>query len=405
MNDRLRSILAERSPVAAGSIQMIGLDSLKVKLGQRWDAVRSKVLILAERLLGDVLSPQDVFFRHGEDTFVIVFAQLGDREACLICGRIVEDLQRLLLGEADTSTIRVTSVVGMVDDTVQLQAASLDELLDAVARSMSRPEAGRQIGGGTTWAEPWRGNPAETVEVMYRPAWDAARQVLFLYIARARRLRGNQALWGTGALSCATANPMEVLDLDLVIMRGAIETYLELYENRFRFFLSLPIHYESISVTSRRQQIIDLAGCVPAHLRPFLNYRLEDLPDGIPEGRLRELINGLRPFGRSVTVATKLQSRDLPIFAAAGAKGVAATLPGPILTERTAVDLAYFASSAQKLRLGTLVEGVETKAAEAAATAAGINFLAGDFIGPWTAVPGHVIHKPRHELGRGPGVP
>ncbi|TWB10098.1 diguanylate cyclase with GGDEF domain [Nitrospirillum amazonense] len=404
MNDRLRSILAGRSHVAAGSVQMIGLDSLKVKLGERWTAVRSKVLTLAERLLADVLSPHDVFFRHGEGTFVIVFAQLGNREASLICGRIIEDLQRLLLGESDTSTIQVTSVVGIVDGTLHLQATSLDELLEAVAKSMARPASEQQVSSGTAWAEPWRSVPAEAVEVMYQPAWDVTRQVLFLYIARARRMRGNHAFWGTGTLLGTSANPMEVLDLDLVIIQGAIETYLELYENRFRFFLSLPVHYESISVNSRRQQVIDLVGRIPAHLRPFLNYRLEDLPDGIPEGRLRELINCLRPFGRSVTVATKLQSRDLPTFAAAGATGVVATLPGPVLTERIAIDLAYFASSAQKLRLGTLLEGVEIKAAEAAATAAGINFLAGDFIGPWTAVPGHVIRKPRHELGRGPGT-
>lgn len=410
LRDRLRNILGAGNTISAGSVHLLGLDALRDKLGARWDAVSGRVFMLTERLLRDTLSPQDVFFRHETGTYVVVFARLGPAEARLVCGRIVADLQRILLGEDDTTSVTVRSSVREVGGGTQMRGASLDEMVRAAVNS---PPAGDDDKGGAgnsgdPTAERMPPPPRWAVaveekgplEIMYRPAWDAGRQVLSLYIARpCRQQARRRPVWGYEAAD-DPADPASVLALDLTVLREAVDCYVELYQNRFRFFLCLPVHFESVAITSRRQPVIALLQRIPAELRPFLTFQLDGLPAGIPEGRLRDLVNALAPYGRCVGASLPLGSRELPTYAAAGVREMATALPPGAALPRLAPDLAQFAAAAQKLKLRTILEGVDAPAQEQMAEAAGINFLAGDYIGAWTSTPEHAVRKTRGDFRR-----
>ncbi|MDZ5647884.1 hypothetical protein [Nitrospirillum sp. BR 11828] len=108
---KLRAIFQAQTQACAGSLHMVGLESLHARLGERWPLVSDRVHMLAERLLGQMLNPKDAWFRFGEEAYIVVFAQLGRTEAGLICAKLVEQLQRLLLGDVDTATVRVHSAV------------------------------------------------------------------------------------------------------------------------------------------------------------------------------------------------------------------------------------------------------------------------------------------------------
>lgn len=415
LRDRLRNILGEGNAISAGSVHLLGLDALREKLGARWEAVSGRVFTLTERLLRETLSPHDVFFRHETGTYVVVFARLGSTEAQLVCGRIVADLRRILLGEDDTTSITVRSSVRVVGGGAEMRAASLDEMMRAATDTSPAAvddsgtgRAGGGIRGGGHVADlvtppPHWAVAAErkgALEIMYRPAWDAVRQVLSLYIARPchEQVR-RRALWGYEAAD-DPADPASFLALDLKVLREAVDCYVELYQNRFRFFLCLPVHFESVAITGRRQHVIALAHRIPAELRPFLTFQLDGLPAGIPEGRLRDLVNALAPFGRCVGASLPVGSRELPTYAAAGVREVATSLPSGMAMARLAPDLAQFAATAQKLKLRTILEGVDGPAQEQVAEAAGINFLAGDYIGAWTSTPEHVVRKSRGDFRR-----
>lgn len=395
----LKRIFSQRDPTQCGSVHLLGLESLHARLSARWPAVAERVHQLTERLLEQKLGAGDAWFRHGPETYVIVFSQLGPDQARLICAKVLEELQKLLLGDVDTNSIVVHTAVHEVGSDMMFAPAKLKDMLDAAvtrgrhvtadAAIAAAPASAAQA-AATIWAGP--------LEVKYRPAWDLRQQVLSIYIARCTRLRkGRQPAWG---YECQNdpADPYQILETDMTIASRSLEVALELYDNRFRFFLSLPVHFESLAAQSRRRELVGLLQTVPAHLRPLMTFHLNGVPAGVPAGRLSEMVSTLRPFGRTIMVVVDIGGGDLPAVAASGAKVASLLLPHGVSADRIRPDLLRFGAMATKLRLHTSVEGVEDAAMEKLCEEAGVSFLAGGLIGGWMDVPENVLRMSRADI-------
>ncbi|KPF82809.1 hypothetical protein IP70_20460 [alpha proteobacterium AAP38] len=401
LSAKLRRIFDRRDPTQAGSIHLLGLGSLHEQLGSRWPAVAARVHQLTAKLLDQHLTPHDAWFRHGEEAYVVVFAQLGAEQACLICAKVMEELQLVLLGHADTENIRVHTAMREIGSDVLLVPTSLKDMLSAVRKeavadaALAGPIAVRSEGFRASLLA--RAGPSQ---VRYRPVWDVQKQVLSLYMARCCRERaGRTPLWGYDCLD-DPEDMAGILALDLHVAREAIETSLELYENRFRFFLSLPLHFESLAVTARRQEVMAVLRTIPRNLLPFITFHLWAVPDGVPTGRLSELVSALKPFGRTVMMEVASPTSDVSVAEAAGIRVVNLTLPSGASVERWAPEVVRFATQAARHRLMPAVEGVDSLAMEDQCEEAGVRFLSGDLIGGWVDVPEHVVRRSRTDFVR-----
>lgn len=398
---RLRRIFDGRDPTQAGSIHLLGLDSLHGKLGPRWPEVAARVHALTGKLLDQHLSSQDAWFRHGDESYVVIFAHMGPEQARLICAKVVEELQVMLLGHADTDSITVRTMVQEIGSDVVMVPASLTQMLDA-AQGQARSAA---AGPGPVLVRPTgfrtplmvRAGPPR---VRYRPVWDVHKQVLSLYMARCFREReGRTPLWGYDCLD-DPEDMASILELDLHVARDALETALELYDNRFRFFLSLPLHFESLAATTRRQEVMGTLRSIPRHLLPFMTYHLYAVPPGVPGGRLSELVAALKPFGRTVMLEQTAPGTVPAAAETSGVRVVNMTLPPDASVERWRPDITRFVAATTRHRLLPAVEGVGSLEMEDFCEEAGVRFLAGDLIGDWVDVPEHVVRRSRTDFQR-----
>lgn len=393
--EALRRILARRDPTPAGSIHLMGLDSLADRLGSHWPAVADRVHLLTIRLLNQYLSPNDTWFRHSGDTYVVVFAQLGTAQAEIICNTMVEELQRLLLGSTDTDSITVRASVQRIGSDTLSAPTRLNRMLEDTARTLSQTSypAERQEPSPATGIAARSTDPAGPLQVCYRPVWDVKQQVVSVFIARACRQRyGRTPLWAYECLE-DPEDPSQILNLDIQVIEEAVNTALELYDNRFRFFLSVPIHFESLAVQGRRRALLSCLQDIPAHMRPLMTYHLYGLPTGIPVGRLAEMVSVLRPLGRTTMVVVDAANHDLKVVAEAGAKVACILLPPGAVAQRHRADLLRFGLSAAKNRLYSSVEGVEDLNMEHLCEDAQISFLSGDLIGGWMDTPQQAVHR------------
>lgn len=390
----LRRIFSRHDPAQAGSIHLMGLESLRARLGTQWNAVADRVHLLTVKLLESYLSPHDTWFRHGEESYVVVFAQLGPGQAQLICAKVVEELQIMLLGNADTATITVRTATHEIGSDIMMVPASLKQMLDNAKTQLADEAAAASAELDQSAGFRFRHvEDAGQIEVRYRPVWDVKQQVLSVFIARSGRMRaGRCPLWGYDGLQDPT-DPQQILDMDLHLIREAVNEALELYENRFRFFLSVPIHFESLAILGRRREIVAMLQGIPTHMRNFMAYHLVGVPAGVPTSRLAEMVSTLRPFGRTIMVVVDPASNDLPTLAAAGVKVACVLLPPGCSADRYRVDLLRFGAAAAKNRLLTSVEGVDNMAMETLCEEAGISFLSGDLIGGWAEVPEHAVRR------------
>ncbi|WP_044560964.1 GGDEF domain-containing protein [Azospirillum sp. B4] len=470
--DRLHAILARQARVSAGSVHLLGLESLKERLGARWPAVRDRVRQLVERLLSQVLGAHDAAFPYGPDTYLVVFARLDEREAGLVCARILQDLQLMLLGDADTSSIVVRTAVRQVTGDLVMKPQRLADLLSAATaapaseegssppRWFDMPAGGAAVGTAPVVVSPsvsddpqWvplpsQGRPRPEVSTMpvpvpaesalpafqpeevaaawsahtrlgplsivYRPVWDAIHQSVGLYVARGCRMRrGGERVYGCdtipqlskpGVPSPETLQAIQEMDEEA--MRQAIGVFLELYDSKARFFLSLPVHYETLAGLQRRRSYVALASRIPAHLIPFLTYHLVGLPEGTPTGRLADFVMALRPYGRNLMVELGLRRCDMTTLAAAGVKGVGVVLPkahgqmpsGRGRSDRLVTDLGLVATEARRHQLKLYVEGVDSVETEGMVDRVGADFMAGDLIGGWTERPRDTVRLSRVDL-------
>lgn len=397
----LRRIFDGRDPAQAGSIHLLGLDSIRDRMGDRWTQVVDRVHQLAEKLLTGHLSPQDAWFRHGDETYVVIFAHLGPDRARLVCAKVVEELQRLLLGDVDTASIVVHTALHNMGSDTMFVPANLDQMLNSAARKVpatSTPTVAWPLGAGTH--RPLGSETAGPLRIRYRPVWDVRQQVLSVYKARCCRDRPGRAPLLDYECLDDPADGQAILELDMRVANEAVDVALELYDNRFRFFLSLPVHVESLAVLDRRHRLVRTLRAIPAHLRPFMTYHLYGVPPGMPSGRLLELASAVKPFGRTVLMEMEMQVADLAAAGAAGVRVACVTLPAGASVERWRHDLTRFGTAAARHHLRAAVEGVDNLALEDLCEEAGIGFLSGDLIGDWVDVPEHVVRKSRTDFIR-----
>lgn len=405
---KLRAIFQQQTTASAGSLHLVGLESLKERLGSRWDAVADRVMMVTERLLTQTLSPADAWFRYDGERFVVVFARLDRSQAGLICANIVTQLQKILLGEADTQSVQVHSAVAVVGQDLIFQSSSLRDMLDGAVQAAApvsspaappAPPAAAPASAAvlaaeaeTNWATRRLGGASSgTVEVLYRPVWDRRNKVLSIYLARAMIPRsGRMARWGYDCVDDPD-DFQQVLHLDLTVFDQAMEAYADLYRNQFRFFLALPVHFESLATQARRAQYLTRLRAIPPEFRPFIYFYVVAMPSGVPTSRAADIASVLRPFSRGIIVVVDIGSTDLSALAAAGIPMVHLILPPGARPARWGVDMAHFVREVEKQRMQASIEGVDVAAMEACAEAAGFNYLAGDVIGSWSEAPEHIL--------------
>ncbi|TWB79880.1 hypothetical protein FBZ87_102302 [Nitrospirillum amazonense] len=407
---KLRAIFRAQNQACAGSLHMVGLDSLRERLGNRWPRVADRVHMLAERLLGQLLTPKDTWFRHGEEGYIVVFAQLGQREAGLVCGKVVEQLQRLLLGDVDTAAVRVHSAVHQVGRELVFQSNSLSEMLVGAAAQAAQSTADAtavETGKASAW---WThaALQEQPAQVVYRPIWDVRKEALSIYMARIMRpRRGRQPLWGYDCIN-DSRDMQQILALDLEVLRQTMDVYGELYANQFRCFLSVPVHFETLASVGRRREYLAALQGIHRELLAFLAFHLVGLPQGIPSSRAAEMVGVLKQFSRVVTAVVESGSQDLPALAAAGVHIAIILLPPGASPKHWGTELKRFSQEATRLRLRAGVEGVDTAIMASYADEAGFQYMAGDFIGPWSEVPENALRftrtdlKARMDASRGP---
>ncbi len=120
--------------VVAGRMQLVGLDAVREALGAKWEQRRDSILELAEGVLKRRLGSRDIWRLHGEDGFVVVFADTDERASRFKAQAIGEEIKEMLIGRGVAGVGLSTAVVEMVtDEPVDLaQPRFVDQITQAI---------------------------------------------------------------------------------------------------------------------------------------------------------------------------------------------------------------------------------------------------------------------------------
>jgi GGDEF domain-containing protein len=96
---RLSDLTKDQNPGSAGKMSLIGLDSIKAELGDRWESMAERARLVAEQVISRRMAPNDVYAPFDEDSFLILFADLSEEQAAIKLTVIANEIHERLLGE------------------------------------------------------------------------------------------------------------------------------------------------------------------------------------------------------------------------------------------------------------------------------------------------------------------
>lgn len=141
----LRKIAAAQASVRAGRLQMLNVGHVAAHFGPKWSKVVDRVHGIIERALRNRLGPRDIFRRHRELFYVVVFADIGGSEARARMALVSDEINAALFGdEEDLAPLELRSAVFDVDGKLVLEAYSaadaIGEYADEQAAETEAPD-------------------------------------------------------------------------------------------------------------------------------------------------------------------------------------------------------------------------------------------------------------------------
>ena len=124
--------------VVAGKLQLVGLDSVREKLGRRWPELAARTLDLAERVIRRYLQSGDIFRRTADESFLVFFDRLTEDEAKFKARAIGSEIRDRLIGEIpEMVEAKVASFAATV--TVERgDATSEDSIVEALGKRLEK---------------------------------------------------------------------------------------------------------------------------------------------------------------------------------------------------------------------------------------------------------------------------
>tara|TARA_R110002072_G_scaffold163399_1_gene316030 strand:+ start:3666 stop:4967 length:1302 start_codon:yes stop_codon:yes gene_type:complete len=395
---KLERIISNSDLVDSGRVHLLGLEALKLKLGDKWPGLRSRILENLTKIVNSHIAENDVFFSRSDDEHIVVFSRLSEAGSRLICSNILRELTEIYLGSADTDCLTVKTAVGRSKGEMLFEEKSMDSIYKDISVEEAEEEI-RQASQGETKLQ--SASPVQELpyEVVYRPIWDVRNQAISTYMVNTQSIdryknisRGYEVLADP---SCIEA----MIGMDYMVMIDTITTMDDLFQNNFRAIFSLPICYETLFNTDMLQGFLSRCKVIPAALHKYISFTLINFPDGAPETKLRFIISSLMAYSRGVVVACDHIPQNVSYYHECGVKGLSLTYPDkPVNPTAYWKQLALFVGKCRKLHIYTALENIKTEEDLILSKEIGVNFLSGEMIGPYVDIPGHMARVTWQDL-------
>ena len=372
-------VLASAALMRRGCVNLIRCDTIKAEAGARWEKIGGAVSAQLETLLRQKLGPSD-FFAALDDTTFLVSTPSADAEAAqVLCLRVAHELHTMFLGPCKIAKLRIARAVDLNGDKIEVADLEGETLNRLAARAglacdeeFLRARAPQHAGA----AKAANGAQRTAFREKFAPLWDAQREAVTAWRCitlerppvRANDPPGMQFKLDLGATLSRIRRSADALTRHLTS------------GDRFLVFATVP--YEILSSPIGRMEIATLCRSLSANLRPYLVFEIDDLPCGVPQSRLFELVGVLRPFCRAVAGQLPARISSYGIYQGAGLKaiGLSLTAGGAAATEMSS-EVFKLATAAKRLHILSFVSDAGTDDAVSWARSQGVNYISGPVIG------------------------
>lgn len=400
--DRLGKMLETSDRVVGSGVQLVGLERIKVRLGDAWPRRSSQIQEIATRMINQYLAPQDLLIRMSDTQFLIMFANIDPERAKLKCGLIAKMLGDRLEGEGDLSSIEVRTVVKEIDGSIGLQSDRLDSLIagmlpaaadEELAHEPPADAAEAEAAGDGDWEDTIAGIPTLTVDQIafeYREILDVKRQVVVSFRAVPYWVGSFGKRYEDYRLLDAVSGAPEdfIPALDQRQIEHTLQAMVRYFKRGRSAIFITSVHFHSLSHLASRMALMTFLSRIPRDLKSFLVLNIDALPEGVPSSRVAEFVAALKAHCRHVTIAVDAEAQAIGLGTNTGALGVSVDIGRNLIRESYLIrKINKFAAQTDKLGLKIGVRGIKSSSMLLNCVAAGCDWVEGPTIGEPTPSP------------------
>lgn len=307
--------LSKQEPGTAtfGRLQLVGLQAVREKLGERWETALERVQAVAESVIRRRLSDSDSFRRGPDDDLIILFGELTGEEAWFKAKAIEQEIHERLIGcegesvlealDVDFATLSEAAEVASQTHDLDLPLADGDAALDLdslVAKRLAQASQSMRQRAQDDFAlleRRWR--------VIARPinvnSSAPARFAIADVDEKTHQILGR-------LLPVIRHEPEELVKLDLLALASAASFLGE--EEQDQTLLAVTIHAASVIDGAALNHFSKACVQMSPALRDRLILVLDDLPDDWSPAAMAEVLRRLRDFSRLQALKLKLPRLD-----------------------------------------------------------------------------------------------
>lgn len=334
----LRELIAAADrPVPLGQVFCIGIDDIRKRVGDsKWKRLKDRVTKLIVDAVQRVCRRDDIFLECPDGSVLVVFAgndQLRSQAAVAKAARMVNEA---LFGSEDYAGAEIRSFVQMAGGEHGQSASDiLDALLarakmvsvapsaredardqaEAVAPSRpARQSAGRKIPdpvAETPASAPptqksvpsfrselldrFRAIAESPIEFRFLPILNVQRRKIDMFICLPSRKAVSRTgrTWGYGVLGNSPESS-EICDLDIACLELGLMSMMDHLGNGQIVSICPCLHFETLATKKNRERVIALLEMVPSNIQAFIFPIVMQIPVGVLESRLAELVGQIR---------------------------------------------------------------------------------------------------------------
>lgn len=374
---RLRETLSRYRREASNRVYMIDLAVIRERLGERWPAVVEKVTGIAQQSIERHLTVADMSAPYGDGLFLVVFSHLGQREAELKCLLIAREIGRRLVGSDEASdVVKVRTVDIQENGDISYTDANLDASAEALQREVGQ-SAIRSLSAlpklMTASLPHW-----DHVQFIYRPLLSLRGMVVSTFICVPIRALGGQKYASGHSVLPNPADEYQVADLDMVVLAKIIADLQVTDERDVRALLCLPVHFQTLSNPRFREVYLGLCRQYLPTLTQRLIFELVDLPEGVVQSRLHDMVATLRPHCRAVIARVPLGQKVFSSFRLAGLHAVGTDIYYAKENEEFLMHaMEHFIDKAEREGLKTYIHGLRSVSLATSAISSGFDYIDG----------------------------
>ncbi|WP_135079577.1 hypothetical protein [Terasakiella sp. SH-1] len=369
---RFESFFNDRSATSKGRVFVLELAPVAEHVGERWDRLREQIYATTEDVIKHRLHDDDVYCRWDEKKYLIAFGMLDQARARIKINLIAQEITQRLLGSPDPKKA-ITVTMASADENGRFfwqQGADPSQLIVEDDEEAAPIRASQDV---RTHAL-----VKEDVDFIFRPLWFVKNKIISSYFCIPVRPQGPGRFLSSYNVLDDHLDPAALEALDLMTMKRIHREALKLEKMKNPALLTVPVHFESLASTGRRSILLEQCKRNLAPHQGRIVIELTHLPDGIPQSRLQDLIQALKPFSRAVMARFDSMHRDFSGFKHIGLHAVGVDLYDDRRSELNIMnDMEQFAASAAKFGLHTYMHGVRSISLTTAAICAGIDYVDG----------------------------